>query len=132
MLILFAVLGSYNKQHRDASIEADLNKLYDTRPTSGSIVHDAYSRNLQQKSIKMPENGHNSSPEDNEERSAVPYFDLNHSGNVTGVLGKTAHLNCRVKNVGNKTVSTKSFKHIILPAIKIYILSLCASLLAGI
>jgi len=99
------VLGSYNKQHRDASIEADLNKLYDTRPTSGSIVHDAYSRNLQQKSIKMPENGHNSSPEDSEERSAVPYFDLNHSGNVTGVLGKTAHLNCRVKNVGNKTVS---------------------------
>ena len=104
------MLGSYNKQHRDASIEADLNKLYDTRPTSGSIVHDAYSRNLQQKSIKMPENDHhNSGPEDSEERSAVPYFDLNHSGNVTGVLGKTAHLNCRVKNVGNKTVSTNSF-----------------------
>ena len=114
------MLGSYNKQHRDASIEADLNKLYDTRPTSGSIVHDAYSRNLQQKSIKMPENDHNSSPEDSEERSAVPYFDLNHSGNVTGVLGKTAHLNCRVKNVGNKTVSTNSFNHIILLAIEIY------------
>ena len=126
------MLGSYNKQHRDASIEADLNKLYDTRPTSGSIVHDAYSRNLQQKSIKMPENGHNSSPEDSEERSTVPYLDLNHTGNVTGVLGKPAHLKKKKKNVGNKTVSTKSFKHIILPAIKIYILSLCASLLAGI
>ena len=121
------MLGSYNKQHRDASIEADLNKLYDTRPTSGSIVHDAYSRNLQQKSIKIPENGHISSPEESEERSAVPYFDLNHSGNVTGVLGKTAHLNCRVKNVGNKTVSTKSFNHIILPAIKIYYASKQAS-----
>ena len=114
------MLGSYNKQHRDASIEADLNKLYDTRPTSGSIVHDAYSRNLQQKSIKMPDNDHmHSSPEDSEERSAVPYFDLNHSGNVTGVLGKTAHLNCRVKNVGNKTVSTNSY-NIILPVIEIY------------
>ena len=122
MFVLFSVLGSYNKQHRDASIEADLNKLYDTRPTSGSIVHDAYSRNLQQKSIKMPENGLNSSPEDSEERSAVPYFDLNHSGNVTGVLGKTAHLNCRVKNVGNKTVSTNSLNHIILPSIEIYII----------
>ncbi|XP_063594831.1 zwei Ig domain protein zig-8-like isoform X1 [Penaeus indicus] len=34
-----------------------------------------------------------------------PYFDTEHSKNVTALLGKTAVLNCRVKNIGNKTVS---------------------------
>lgn len=34
-----------------------------------------------------------------------PYFDLAASKNVTALLGKTAYLNCRVKNLGNKTVS---------------------------
>ena len=38
-----------------------------------------------------------------------PDFDYNHSGDVTAVLGKTALLNCRVKNIGNKTVSLVSF-----------------------
>lgn len=33
-----------------------------------------------------------------------PYFDLAASKNVTALLGKTAYLNCRVKNLGNKTV----------------------------
>lgn len=35
-----------------------------------------------------------------------PYFDKNASKNVTALLGKTAYLNCRVKNLGNKTVSS--------------------------
>ncbi|XP_071513125.1 neurotrimin-like [Panulirus ornatus] len=34
-----------------------------------------------------------------------PYFDYQESVNVTALLGKTAILNCRVKNIGNKTVS---------------------------
>lgn len=34
-----------------------------------------------------------------------PYFDKAASNNVTALLGKTAYLNCRVKNLGNKTVS---------------------------
>ncbi|XP_071513825.1 lachesin-like [Panulirus ornatus] len=35
----------------------------------------------------------------------LPYFDLEESANVTALLGKTAVLNCRVKNIGNRTVS---------------------------
>ena len=66
--------------------EEDLTKLYDTRPTSGSLNSDAYARAM---GLGL----------------AGPYFDLNYSGNVKGVLGKTAMLNCRVKNIGNKTVS---------------------------
>ncbi|GLH02285.1 SFRICE_033561 [Gryllus bimaculatus] len=33
-----------------------------------------------------------------------PYFDKVASKNVTALLGKTAYLNCRVKNLGNKTM----------------------------
>ena len=101
-------MGSYNKQHRDASIKADLNKLYDTRPTSGSLINDAYAKTQQQKSSNMQDigGGRQNNNNDGDSNEQIPYFDLNHSGNVTGVLGKTALLNCRVKNIGNKTVST--------------------------
>ncbi|XP_016842611.1 zwei Ig domain protein zig-8 isoform X7 [Nasonia vitripennis] len=34
-----------------------------------------------------------------------PYFDKSASKNVTALLGKTTYLNCRVKNLGNKTMS---------------------------
>ncbi|XP_017967669.1 probable serine/threonine-protein kinase MARK-A isoform X2 [Drosophila navojoa] len=37
-------------------------------------------------------------------RSNGPYFDKAASKNVTALLGKTAYLNCRVKNLGNKTM----------------------------
>lgn len=36
---------------------------------------------------------------------SAPYFDRSASRNVTALLGKTAYLNCRVYNLGNKTVS---------------------------
>ncbi|KAH8384512.1 hypothetical protein KR200_002245 [Drosophila serrata] len=39
-----------------------------------------------------------------EARNAGPYFDQAFSKNVTALLGKTAYLNCRVKNLGNKTM----------------------------
>ncbi|XP_034098997.1 protein CEPU-1 [Drosophila nasuta] len=34
-----------------------------------------------------------------------PYFDTSATKNVTSLVGKTGHLNCRVRNLGNKTVS---------------------------
>lgn len=34
-----------------------------------------------------------------------PYYDVSASRNVTALVGKTAYLNCRIKNLGNKTVS---------------------------
>ncbi|KAK6631243.1 hypothetical protein RUM44_005769 [Polyplax serrata] len=33
-----------------------------------------------------------------------PYFDNSVPSNLTGLVGKTAYLNCRVKNLGNRTV----------------------------
>ena len=34
-----------------------------------------------------------------------PHFDTSVPNNLTGLVGKTAYLNCRVKNLGNRTVS---------------------------
>lgn len=36
-----------------------------------------------------------------------PYFDISVPNNVTALVGKSAYLSCRVKNLGNKTVSIK-------------------------
>jgi hypothetical protein len=36
-----------------------------------------------------------------------PYFDVSVSKNVTVLVGGTAYLKCRVRNLGNKTVSRK-------------------------
>ena len=97
------VLGSYSKQQRDASIEADLNKLYDTRRTHGSLNKDAHVRSKQKSGPRLAET--RNTADDSIDQSAVPHFDLNYSTDVIGVLGKTALLKCRVKNIGNKTVS---------------------------
>ena len=69
----------------------------------GSFISDVFSRNNVQRAATSQKVNEATTSED-ENNSAAPYFDLNHSGNVTAVLGKTALLNCRVKNIGNKTV----------------------------
>jgi hypothetical protein len=38
------------------------------------------------------------------EKRLEPYFDPNVTQNVTALVGKSAYLNCIVKNLGNKTV----------------------------
>lgn len=35
-----------------------------------------------------------------------PYFDANIPSNVTAIVGKSAFLRCKVRNLGNKTVSS--------------------------
>ncbi|KAL7305740.1 hypothetical protein TKK_0001991 [Trichogramma kaykai] len=45
----------------------------------------------------------NALDESSSSRSSGPYFDKSASKNVTALLGKTTYLNCRVKNLGNKT-----------------------------
>lgn len=36
-----------------------------------------------------------------------PTFDTSITSNITGLVGKTVKLTCRVKNLGNRTVSMK-------------------------
>lgn len=55
------------------------------------------------------ENSFNNGNENSEAMQSAlnrgPYFDISASRNVTALVGSTAYLNCRVKNLGNKTVS---------------------------
>ena len=85
-LLCFSV---WSYRYRDEKIRADINKLYDTRPTKSSADAGDGDRHRSADPHHVDE---------------APFFDLNNSGDVTAVLGKTAILNCRVKNVGNKTV----------------------------
>lgn len=39
-----------------------------------------------------------------------PYFDTTIPSNITGLVGKTVHLVCKVKNLGNRTVSISVFE----------------------
>ncbi|XP_066590731.1 opioid-binding protein/cell adhesion molecule-like [Prorops nasuta] len=50
-------------------------------------------------------NGDNFQNSLEEPTRTVPYFDHSASKNVTALLGKTTYLNCRVKNLGNKTMT---------------------------
>lgn len=51
-----------------------------------------------------------------------PYFDKAASKNITALLGKTAYLTCRVKNLGNKTVSNATYIYILLYSTVVHIL----------
>jgi len=63
---------------------SDLSDLYDSPPTH-------------QPAHAVSQHTH--------QQQYLPEFVQLHSPNVTAILGKTALLNCRVRNIGNKTVS---------------------------
>ena len=94
-------LSVWSYRYRDERIQADLNKLYDTRPTKAT-EEDGNSNNAVVGSSSSSTPTRSSGSGRGED--GAPYFDLSNSGNVTAVLDKTAMLNCRVKDVGNRTV----------------------------
>jgi len=79
--------------------------------TGGGGLSDIYDAPVHRKGVSaLADHAHQPFPE----------FVLKHSGNVTAALGKTALLNCRVSNVGNKTVSWIRPKETLLLAIGRY------------
>ncbi|XP_055716476.1 zwei Ig domain protein zig-8-like isoform X2 [Phlebotomus papatasi] len=75
--------------------------------TSLLITHSSV-MGAQRESSKVKENSSSSGGAKNnidvDEQKSGPYVDKAASKNVTALLGKTAYLNCRVKNLGNKTM----------------------------
>nr|XP_036673976.1 uncharacterized protein LOC108014158 isoform X1 [Drosophila suzukii]XP_036673977.1 uncharacterized protein LOC108014158 isoform X1 [Drosophila suzukii] len=69
-----------------------------------SSLHKASSSSSNTFSSQLASGFHRNSIDLEEARNAGPYFDKAFSKNVTALLGKTAYLNCRVKNLGNKTM----------------------------
>ena len=48
-----------------------------------------------------------------DELPAGPFIDLDRSGNVTALVGRLATLNCRVNQIGNRTVSVSALVKLI-------------------
>lgn len=59
----------------------------------------------------LPESGTSSpaGPPGDRQTRLEPHFDIMIPRNVTALVGKSAYLSCRVRNLGNKTVSACSF-----------------------
>lgn len=85
---------------------------YSSRPKQQQLFHSTSTENF--------ELDYNSNDKEviNNALNRGPYFDTSASKNVTALVGKTAYLNCRIRNLGNKTVSdTTSFQVNELPKI---------------
>ncbi|XP_076665448.1 zwei Ig domain protein zig-8 isoform X2 [Andrena cerasifolii] len=70
-----------------------------------AINNGAHCYSMLQGSSGKNVNAHQNSLVDSGTTRTGPYFDLAASKNVTALLGKITFLNCRVKNMGNKTMS---------------------------
>ncbi|XP_049538664.1 uncharacterized protein LOC125953254 [Anopheles darlingi] len=69
-------------------------------PASSSHLHQHQQQQQQQQPQSLAHSGHQHTGKWEE-----PYFDDTTPRNVTALVGKSAYLSCRVKNLGNKTVS---------------------------
>ncbi|KQS38976.1 uncharacterized protein Dere_GG20957, isoform C [Drosophila erecta] len=106
--------GSSAASESDA-LTTDASRRSSGSPTTitgipSSSLHKASSANSANSassnifSSQLASGFHRNSIDLEEARNAGPYFDKAFSKNVTALLGKTAYLNCRVKNLGNKTM----------------------------
>lgn len=79
---------------KSASQSVSLNKYYQSSSTSdeGGLDFENDDGEGGEDTIKNP-------------LDRGPYFDISASKNVTALVGNTAYLNCRVRNLGNRTVS---------------------------
>ncbi|KAG5672143.1 hypothetical protein PVAND_002297 [Polypedilum vanderplanki] len=100
ILSLFvAVQGS----HRDSSKQSkDLSALSATSSNLNNNPNSVVANSGSIKNVATTAAGTTAS--DSDVNRSGPYFDVAASKNVTALLGKTAYLNCRVKNLGNKTM----------------------------
>lgn len=82
--IIFAILFYRGIECQYKTIESDFTMNQD----------EVFKQNQNQDIYKM-----------NKPLDRGPYFDTSATKNVTSLVGRTAHLNCRIRNLGNKTVS---------------------------
>ncbi|XP_055710390.1 zwei Ig domain protein zig-8-like [Phlebotomus papatasi] len=79
--------------------------------TNGIQIKDTHIQNIDLENeyelVEMDHQAHQESPKliGTPVINRGPYFDTSASKNVTALVGKTAYLNCRVHNLGNRTVS---------------------------
>lgn len=67
--------------------------------------NDSHNIRSSQKFVTVSSRDNDDADKMNNALNRGPFFDVSASKNVTALVGKTANLNCRIKNLGNKTVS---------------------------
>ncbi|XP_055848188.1 uncharacterized protein LOC129913494 isoform X4 [Episyrphus balteatus] len=98
-------VSSSNENAMIASSNSVTATTIGTSSSSSSTAITTTSRNSGGSNYKGSSSSvHRNTIEVNEENRNGPYFDKASSKNITALLGKTAYLNCRVKNLGNKTM----------------------------
>ncbi|XP_011257711.1 zwei Ig domain protein zig-8 isoform X1 [Camponotus floridanus] len=70
-----------------------------------AINNEVHCHNMPQGGSGKSGDTYNQNALEENARTTGPYFDKSASKNVTALLGKTTYLNCRVKNLGNKTMT---------------------------
>lgn len=90
-------------------------------------------QSISTENFELDYNNHNEPHSVQNALNRGPYFDISASKNVTALVGKTANLNCRIKNLGNKTVSIHNaynnnitYLHIYIQMTYIYKCSICS------
>lgn len=96
LMTSFSFLLGFTSPHQSYSNDTF---HYSSRPKQQQLYHSTSTENF--------ELDYNSNDKEviNNALNRGPYFETSASKNVTALVGKTAYLNCRIRNLGNKTVS---------------------------
>lgn len=99
-----------NRRTRLYLNESSFTHTYIKLPSFRSLYFPGWSRPKSQSDNEQEDN--NMKGSENELEPIIidrgPFFDKAASKNVTALVGKTAYLNCRVRNLGNRTVGNFS------------------------
>jgi len=97
-VISTSTLGSSSSSSPSPAESLYTSSLNNTNSGSNNVSlkqHQQHQQDLEEEAQKQLEF----------QRKGLPWIDKVASPNVTALLGKTAYLNCRVKNLADKTVS---------------------------
>lgn len=95
------IVGPETAQNTDLTRNPSISSSSPLSSSSSSVSEDLLTNNATNPFV--PPHQQQQDPP----RKNYPYIDMAASPNVTALLGKTAYLSCRVKNLGDKTVSKK-------------------------
>lgn len=90
----------YNRSNNDNNNNNSHNDNDNFRKISNQKSYNNFNNNSDYGNVSSRDNTNNL----NNALNRGPFFDVSASKNVTALVGKIANLNCRIKNLGNKTV----------------------------
>lgn len=108
--------GGNNDNNKNSNNKINMPKSYNNFNNNSDYMSASHRDSTNNRNI-LSNNffHHNNNGDDGDKMTNAlnrgPFFDVSASKNVTALVGKTANLNCRIKNLGNKTVNLIKFSH---------------------